>query len=335
MSLRTLPTITPLALTCAIMMAATSFATAEPTQWKRQGWKTDFSKTSIKFAEILSGGPPKDGIPSIDQPIFKPVAANTDVGGKEPVVSLAIDGDARAYPLRILIWHEIVNDTIAGMPVTVTYCPLCNSAIAFDRRVDGQTLDFGTTGKLRNSDLVMYDRATESWWQQFTGEAIVGEMLGKSLKMLPARLESLGQFKTRHPDGKILVPNNPTMRRYGQNPYVGYDSAAKPFLYSGSMPEGINPMARVVAIRNADTSFAVALSLLREKRTLAHAGVTLTWQPGQNSALDTQNIGSGRDVGTVSAFIAGANDATTPIPYDVTFAFVFHAFHPNRTIRIK
>ena len=99
----------------------------------------------------------------------------------EPVIGLVVNGDARAYPLKILIWHEIVNDTVGGVPVTVTYCPLCNSAIVFERTVDGRVLDFGTTGKLRNSDLVMYDRQTESWWQQFSGTAIVGAMTGTKL----------------------------------------------------------------------------------------------------------------------------------------------------------
>ena len=121
-------------------------------------------------------------------------------------------------PLRILIWHEIVNDEVGGTPVTVTYCPLCNSAIVFDRRVPAHVLDFGTTGKLRNSDLVMYDRQTESWWQQFTGEAIVGSLTGTELKLIPSRLEFFGEFRTRHPGGKVLIPNNPELRTTGATP---------------------------------------------------------------------------------------------------------------------
>ena len=325
----------PVLSLCAAMFFNLATAQADPARWKREGWKTDFSKTTIKFGEILSGGPPKDGIPAIDKPIFKPIGQIANITDKEPVVSLAISGKARAYPIRILIWHEIVNDTLGGVPVTVTYCPLCNSAIAFDRRVGDRVLDFGTTGKLRNSDLVMYDRATESWWQQFTGNAIVGSLVGQSLKMLPARLESYAQFKAREPTGDVLVPNNPTMRNYGKNPYVGYDSAAKPFLYNGAMPDGINPMARVVAIRTKDATFAVALALLRKKRQLSQSGVMLAWQEGQTSAVDTGDIASGRDVGTVTAVVADNNGKTKPIPYDVTFAFVFHAFHPKHKIRTQ
>jgi len=163
-----------LAVIGAVVFAAAAYA--GPSSWKREWKKTDFTKHSVDFSEIMSGGPPKDGIPSIDDPKFVTLAELKDVADTEPVIGFSHNGDARAYPLRILIWHEIVNDVVGGLPITVTYCPLCNSAIVFDRRLDGQVLDFGTTGKLRKSDLVMYDRQTESWWQQFLGEAIVGEM---------------------------------------------------------------------------------------------------------------------------------------------------------------
>jgi hypothetical protein len=154
----------------AIAFAATH-ALAGPETWTREGWKTDFSKSSVPFGEIISGGPPRDGIPSIDDPKFASASEVTDIDGREPVIRFGVDDDVRAYPLRVLTWHEIANDVVGGTPVAVTYCPLCNAAIVFDRRVEGQVLEFGTTGKLRNSDLVMYDRQTESWWQQFTGES--------------------------------------------------------------------------------------------------------------------------------------------------------------------
>src|SRR5713226_9119149 len=157
---------------------------ADPARWRSEWPRTDFSKHSIAFAEIRSGGPPKDGIPAIDAPRFeqlvsgKPTGGSAALGDTEPVITLSIGNDARAYPLRVLIWHEIANDTVGSIPVTVTYCPLCNAALVFERVAAGRVLDFGTTGKLRHSDLVMYDRQTESWWQQFIGEAIVGAMTG-------------------------------------------------------------------------------------------------------------------------------------------------------------
>ena len=311
-------------------------AQSNPDRWKSEGWKkTDFAKSSINFNEILSGGPPKDGIPSIDKPQFKSIADITNIAEQAPVIGLTIDGDARAYPLSVLMWHEIVNDTVGKKPVTVTYCPLCNAALVFERTVNGQILDFGTTGKLRNSDLVMYDRQSETWWQQFTGEAIVGEMLGTELALVPSRLESFGEFKKRHPDGKVLVPNNPAKRNYGRNPYVGYDSAARPFLYRGAMPEGINPMARVVMVRTGAQPHAISLALLRDKKTVDLAGIQLSWRPGQASALDTSEIAKGRDVGTVLAQKRGGDGKLRDVPYDVTFAFVFHAFHPTYKIRTE
>ena len=328
------------AVAAVMFLAAFSLAAiASPKRWKAQGWtKTDFSKTSIKWDDILSGGPPKDGIPSIDKPKFIAIGDDKELKPKDPVIGLEINGDARAYPLRVLIWHEIVNDTVGGVPVSITYCPLCNSAIVFDRRVGNKTLDFGTTGKLRNSDLVMYDRQSESWWQQFTGEAIVGSMLGTRLKMIPARLESFAQFKARNTNGKLLVPNNPEMRRYGQNPYVGYDRAGYPFLYKGEMPKGIEPMVRVIVVKIAASGkraarpLAVTMNLLRKKGTYRLGDVDLSWKAGQASALDSGLIARGRDVGTVLASRKAADGTSVPVPYDVTFAFVYHAFHPDGKI---
>jgi hypothetical protein len=318
-------------LTLLMLMMAIMPAAASPDAWKAEGWnRTDFSRTSASWADILSGGPPKDGIPSIDNPTFEAVPSVTDLAPGEPVIGLDVGGDARAYPLRVLIWHEIVNDTVGGKPVAVTYCPLCNSAVVFERSVNGRLFDFGTTGKLRHSDLVMYDRQTESWWQQFTGEAIVGEMLGTVLKLVPARLESFADFKSRHPQGKVLVPGNPGLRDYGRNPYVGYDSSTKPFLYAGTLPEGIEPMARVVVARPpSGPPVIVALTHLREKAVLNIGSLAFSWRAGQASALDTTEIAKGRDVGTVEVHDTADSAGLRPVPYDVTFAFAAHAFHPD------
>jgi Protein of unknown function (DUF3179) len=303
-------------------------------QWWQKEWKvTDFSKTSIDFKDIMSGGPPKDGIPSIDKPLFHALAKATKLGPQEPVIGLSINGDARAYPLRILMWHEIVNDTVGGVPVSVTYCPLCNTSIVFERTIDGKIHDFGTTGKLRFSDLVMYDRQTESWWQQFSGEAIVGKMLGRQLAIVPSRLESFENFKKRFPGGKVLRGDPSARRDYGRNPYANYDSAATPFLYKGDMPEGINPMARVVVVKSEGKKYAVALELLRKQGSLKIADVELSWQAGQNSALDNSRIKKGRDVGNVVAQ-KQVNGRLQDVAYEVTFAFAFHAFAPDRPIKI-
>jgi hypothetical protein len=318
-------------LLAALLVLPTS-AHSDPDSWRLEGWATDFRKLVVPAEEIISGGPPRDGIPSIDEPKFVAAAGAGDLAPTEAVIGLEIAGDARAYPLRILTWHEIVNDVVGGVPVAVTYCPLCNAAIVFERQVGGRALAFGTTGKLRHSDLIMYDRQTESWWQQFTGEAIAGVLAGTALVARPARLESFAEFKARHATGRVLVPNDPTLRNYGRNPYAGYDTAARPFLYHGAMPDGIEPMARVVVVDAGGAKHAVALDKVRTDGPLRIGEIELSWRAGQASALDAATIAGGRDVGTVLARRMSADGTATDVRYDVTFAFVFHAFHPDRPI---
>ena len=298
-------------------------AMANPTFWQFEWPNTDFTKTSVAWSEILSGGPPKDGIPALDDVSFIAAGDETRLGGREPVITLEIEGETpRAYPVRYLTWHEIVNDVIGDIPVAVTFCPLCNSGITFDRRLNGEVLSFGVSGKLRNSDMIMYDRQTESWWQQIIGTGIVGEHLGSELTQLPSWMESWDEFLARNPDGLVMdQPRWP--RTYGRNPYTNYDSSARPFLYSGEMPpHDIPPLARVVKVGER----AWPVSRLRETPDLTEAGVRLTWVAGQASALDSSNIASGKDVGTIRV-----KDAETgeDIPHDVMFAFAFQAFHPD------
>ncbi len=313
--------------TMLAVMAVCGSAFADPQNWKREGWRTDFDRTTVDLNDVISGGPPRDGIPAIDRPEFRAANEISDIGAQEPVIRLEVGGEVRAYPVRVLMWHEIANDTVAGIPVTVTYCPLCNSAIVFDRRVNGATLDFGTTGKLRNSDLVMYDRQSDSWWQQFNGEAIAGTYAGTRLTMLASRMEPFGAFFAENPGAKVLVPDGTHIRDYGRNPYVGYDTAERPFLYNGSMPEGIEPMARVIVVRGDTDPLVVTFEHLRSRGELKIGNTLLTWEQGQNSALDASRISEGRDVGTVKV-TQGGKDAV----FDVTFAFVAHAFHPGSGI---
>ena len=191
-----------------------------------RGWTTDFSRHSVPYSEILSGGVPRDGIAPLDDPKFTtPDDADQWLGDQEPVIAFESNGDVRAYPLQILIWHEIVNDVVGGVPVAVTFCPLCNTAIVFERTLEGVVYDFGTSGKLRNSDLIMWDRQTESWWQQFTGEAIVGELTGKKLMFLSGPIIAWSDFKSANPEAKVLSRDTGFSRPYGQNPYGGYDQA--------------------------------------------------------------------------------------------------------------
>lgn len=305
-------------------------ALAGPEEWRGEWPQTDFSRHSVAYDEILSGGPPKDGIPAIDRPAFVPVGQVGDLRPLEPVISVAIGKEARAYPLRILIWHEIVNDTIEGLPIAVTWCPLCNSSVVLDRRAGDRTLTFGTTGKLRYSDLVMYDRQTESWWQQNGGECIVGALLGSQLKFLPARVESFERFRARFPNGLVLLPPDQEARPYGENPYVGYDRSERPFLYRGSFPEEVAPLARVVSVGDE----AWTLELVKDRRRIEAGNLIVTWEAGQNSPLDSAAIENGQDIGNVVVqrrTSHGLEDAV----YDESFAFAFHAFHPRGVIHGK
>jgi hypothetical protein len=272
------------------------------------GWKTDFSKHSVPLTEIISGGPPRDGIPPIDDPQFVSAdEADQWLGQQEPVVFFELNGDAKAYPLQIMTWHEIVNDVVGGVPVAVTFCPLCNSAITFDRRLDGVVYDFGTSGKLRNSDLVMWDRQTESWWQQFTGEAIVGELTGKKLTFLSSTIISWEDFKSFHPDGKVLSRDTGYSRPYGENPYVGYDQVdIPPFLFRGETDGRLLPKERVAAVTIGDVDVAFPFSTLEKERvvnyTAGEQDLVVFFKPGTQSALDRQVISESKEVGATGIF---------------------------------
>ncbi len=310
------------ALAVGVMLTAVPALSEIPPQWSAEFPKTDFATASVDLSEILSGGPPRDGIPAIWEPVFLDAVDETRIAAREPVMTYAPEGERpRAYPIRYLMWHEIVNDVVGGKPIAVTFCPLCNSAMIFDARIDGARHTFGVSGKLRHSDMVMYDRETETWWQQATGEGIVGRHTGHSLTLLPGWMESWAEFIDRNPDG--LVMDEPEWRRaYGSNPYVGYDSSPRPFLYQGEdPPHGISPLARVVRVENRAWTFA----RLRDEGEIREAGVVLNWRPGQASALDSRDIAQGRDVGTVRVRDTQGRD----LPHDIPFAFAFHALFPN------
>ena len=277
-------------------------------------WTTDFSKHTVPFEEFASGGPPKDGIRSIDHPSFITVReADRWLSDREPVALVALNGEAKAYPLSILIWHEIANDEIGGRPVSVTYCPLCNTTIAFDREFRGRVLDFGTTGRLRHSDLVMYDRQTETWWQQATGEGLVGQYAGEQLTFVPITVMSWRDVKEQRSSARVLSRDTGFPRsftqRYGNNPYEGYDSGSGPwrqFFRFGRDDGRLPAMERIVALENSDRHLAVPFSILAEERVAnVHVGgleIVVFWAPGTASAVDNATISAGRDVGSSSAF---------------------------------
>lgn len=270
-----------------------------------------FPEPLIDPSDILSGGPPPDGIPPIDDPQFVTVAeADEWLNNPEPVLVVDIDGDVRAYPIQILMWHEIVNDTVGGVPLAVTYCPLCNTALAFERTVLGNETTFGTSGSLYFANLVMYDRATESLWNQFDGRAVVGVLTGETLVPVPASMVAWADFKESRPNAQVLDRDRTgASRPYGTNPYTGLDDPnGQPFLFRGDIDVRAKAMQRIVAIDSETEPIAWTLDGLIDGEAAATDGeidgapLVIFWKAGQSSALDQAAIASGRDVGTVGVF---------------------------------
>ena len=323
-----------LSVVIVLVLAILPFAAqAGPHEWRAQWPDTNFDKHLVPYDQIMSGGPPKDGIPSIDNPKFKAAANVRDLPGEEPVIALSHKGAVKAYPIRILMWHEIANDTIAGTPVAVTYCPLCNSAIVFKRSIkgpDGRTYnpEFGVSGLLRHSDMIMYDRRFENWWQQLTGRVIVGDLAGQELEQLPSTVMPFDKFRQQHPRAEVLVPRDSYKRNYGANPYAGYDRAAKPFMYKGEYSGELEPMAYVVAVDGK----AWPLAQLREKGEIKHDDLHLQWHAGMASPLDKRRIADGRDIGYVTVKRENDNGKRREAEFITTFAFAFKALRPEGEI---
>jgi hypothetical protein len=219
----------------------------------------------VDVSRIQEGGPPPDGIPPIDDPRFDTVAEVDWLADNEPVLALTIGEQARAYPVQIMMWHEIVNDEVAGVPLAVTFCPLCNSALVFDRRLTGpdgvdRLVSFGTSGKLYNSDLLMYDRQTESLFSQLIGLGVAGVLTGVELDRYPVQTVAYGSWREQNPDGLVLNRITGQVRNYGANPYESYDEEDRaPFLFDGVADDRLPPKRRVVGVATADGSSALAV----------------------------------------------------------------------------
>ncbi|MDF1576592.1 MAG: DUF3179 domain-containing protein [Bacteroidales bacterium] len=275
-------------------------------------WNTDTSRRTVSLEEFTALLKP-DGIPPIDQPKFWGAGKASAVFFKhEPVIAVEIDGEAKAYPLSILTYHEIVNDSLGGIPVAASYCPLCNAAIVFDRRLafNGKQwlLDFGVSGMLRNSDLVMWDRQTESWWQQFMGEALVGELAGAQLTYLPSMIISMEEFIKTYPDGRILSTNTGRSMEYGTNPYTGYDDLgnSQPRLYSGEVDPRLPAMERVIDIHVHGKYKIYPRSVIQTKGVINDhfegRDIVIFYTSKTVSVLDESQISESREVGSVTVF---------------------------------
>ena len=301
---------------------ASASASAQFLSDKREWPNTDFDNRVVELSEIQSGGVPKDGIPAIDDPEF--VSADVAMqwlDENEPVIVLEILGKARAYPLQILIWHEIVNDVVNGKPVAVTFCPLCNASIVFNRNLDGEILDFGTTGRLRNSDLVMYDRQTESWWQQITGRGIVGIYAGVRLTRLPSQITSFREFTEAYPNSEVLSRDTGFSRRYGVNPYRGYDDINNsPFFRVDLDDDRLPPMERVLNVTVNDRHRVYPFSAFKTEPVINDnfngVPVVVFSKPDAASALDGADIAKSKIIPSATAYRREIDDLVLSFEQD-------------------
>ena len=296
-----LPKITVPSPLVAALLAPALLATAACGGPVRNGF--DLGNASIPTSEIQKGGPPRDGIPSIDDPAFIPAKAADFLRPRDTVIGLEVDGDARAYPLRILVWHEIVNDTVGGRPVAVTYCPLCGTAMTFDRQYGGKVLEFGVSGLLYQSDVLMYDRRTESLWSQLGLGAVSGPMRGTELKWVPSTQTTWADWREQHPETRVLSTDTGYRRDYDSDPYAGYDSRSGTLFPVPEHRDELSNKAWVAGVRIDGRAKAYPLEALPADAFTDRVGakeLRLQWHPDKRR-LDVRTA-SGETVPVVHAF---------------------------------
>lgn len=299
-----------LVLLLAMQLGTDSTTTAGPV-------KNGFDLTGVLVPEskILSGGPPRDGIPAIDTPRFVAAAAASFLKENERVLGIRRHGISKAYPIAILNWHEIVNDEFAGEPVAVTYCPLCGTGIAYRARAGDETLTFGVSGLLYNSDMLLYDRKTRSLWSQIMRQAVSGPMKGAKLEAIPIDHTRWSDWRQRHPDTLVLSTETGYQRDYSRSPYLGYESSRKLWFPVPAQDDRYHPKEQVLGVE-VDGSFK------------AYPFVEL-----EKSAGDVHDTLSGREIivtydrrnrAATAAFVDGDR-----LPAVTAFWFAWYAFHPD------
>jgi len=280
-----------------------------------------FPDALVDRERIVFGGAPPDGIPPIDAPLYESASDVDWIEPTEPVVVLELGGHVRAYPVQVLIWHEIVNDVLGGTPVAMTYCPLCNSGVAFDRTVGPDVLDFGTSGSLYQANLVMYDRQSESLWTQFDGRAVIGTRIGDELDVFPTSMVAWAEYVGAHPNGSVLARDADDPKPYGTNPYAAYDQRTTTVdgFFVGDVDATLPPYARVVGVEIDGRAVAVPTGALADVGVavaeLADTSLVFWYRAGTSSALNAPRVADGDDVGATGVFVAevdGEPAAFTP-----------------------
>lgn len=282
---------------------------------EKLGFKLDHA--TIPVADIRAGGPPRDGIPSIDRPKFVPAAQVRFLAADDMVVSFTHQGETRAYPLRILVWHEIANDRIGDLAINVSYCPLCGSAMVFDRTIDGRTLEFGVSGLLYQSDVLMYDRQTESLWSQLEMAAVSGPQVGRKLHLLPAQHLTWSAWKKEHPDGLVLSTDTGHDRDYSELPYGEYEKSSRLMFPVKSNRQDLPTKAWVAGVVVNGAARAYPRDQLPDGRVVEDTvgGTPLRVQYDRTSRRMTITDAAG-----------------TPVPHTPAYWFAWQAFHPDTTV---
>lgn len=306
------------ALFLLICLVACSPATEKAgSSYAPEGVKTlpDGTRYLVHPDMLISGGPPMDGIPSIDNPRFASIDEADAWLEDEELGAAVVHGETRRfYPLQILVWHEIVNENVSGTPVLVTYCPLCGSVIGFERTVGAETLEFGTSGKLFNSNLVMYDRSTGTYWTQIGGRAIIGEFAGLELSLFPVDVVEWGDWKRKYPDSEVLSRSTGHVRPYGSDPYGDYYSSGETIFPAGPSDGRLHPKAVVFGVVANGTAKAYPEAALRENGDFEDqiGGVPVSVRRDAGGFVTVTDLSSG-----------------IRIPHERDFWFAWFAFHPH------
>lgn len=279
----------------------------------------DLSNARIPLTEIEHGGPPRDGIPAIDKPVFVAADKADFLQPDDFVLGIEYNDIRRAYPLRILNHHELVNDRFAELPVLISYCPLCGTGMAFDARIDGEGLQFGVSGLLYNSDMLMYDRDSDSLWSQIAAEAVAGPRAGEKLTPLPVVHLPWQQWQSEFPGSEVLSADTGYWRDYGQSPYDGYEASEDLYFPVSTIDRRYHPKERVIG--------------------LTHNGVSRVWPFSELAALDNLPLHDQFGGATVAVHYSSehrsariADEAGEWLPATAAYWFAWIAFHPDSEV---
>lgn len=312
------------ALPAAALALATLFGALAPVPaWAQTRNGFDLAASLIPPDEILPGGPPRDGIPAIDRPKFVTASNARFLSADDPVLGVARNGVAKAYPIRVLNWHEVVNDRIGAEPVVITYCPLCGSGVAFKSTVAGRALSFGVSGLLYNSDVLLYDRETQSLWSQIAHKAVTGPMKSSVLEAVPIAHTTWSDWRARHPATTVLSTDTGHARDYGRDPYAGYERQREIYFPVKFRSEGFHPKERVLGLTVAGAH-------------KAYPFVELARRAGPRERASVEDRVGGRSVrveyDAVHRSASAAYGDGTPLPATTLFWFAWYAFHPDTEV---